>query len=35
VLVGGRWVIRQHRHEARHRVAGRFEAAMRELWSDA
>jgi formimidoylglutamate deiminase len=35
VLVGGRWVIQARRHPAQHRIAGNFEAAMRQLWRSA
>ncbi|MGH8796031.1 MAG: hypothetical protein ACREXI_03165, partial [Caldimonas sp.] len=33
VLVGGRWVVREHRHVHAAAVAGRFEEAMEQLWS--
>ncbi len=32
VLVAGRWVIREHGHPARDRIAHRFEAAMHSIW---
>ena len=34
VMVAGRWVAREHRHADATHIAARFEAAMRELWSD-
>ena len=33
VLVGGRWVVREHRHAHAAAVASRFEDAMEQLWS--
>ena len=33
VLVGGRWIVREHRHAHAAAIAGRFEEAMEELWS--
>jgi len=33
VMVGGRWVITDHRHAAAERIAGDFAAAMHELWA--
>jgi formimidoylglutamate deiminase len=33
VLVAGRWVVREHRHEGATRIARDFDAAMRSLWS--
>ena len=35
VMVGGRFVVRAHRHAAAARCAARFERAMHALWSDA
>ncbi len=35
VLVGGRWVVRDHRHGTATAVAERFAGVMQELWSDA
>jgi formimidoylglutamate deiminase len=33
VMVAGRWVVQAHRHGAAEAIAGRFEAAMRAIWS--
>ncbi|HEX7384544.1 MAG TPA: formimidoylglutamate deiminase [Burkholderiaceae bacterium] len=35
VMVAGRFVVRDHRHERAAPIAARFEAAMHELWADA
>jgi formimidoylglutamate deiminase len=35
VMVGGRWVVRDRRHEAEERIAARFRAAMEALASMA
>ncbi len=32
VLVAGRWVLREHRHDGAERIARAFSAAMHELW---
>ncbi|HUL65660.1 MAG TPA: formimidoylglutamate deiminase [Burkholderiaceae bacterium] len=32
VLVGGQWMVQDHRHAAAERIARRFEAAMQEIW---
>jgi formimidoylglutamate deiminase len=32
VLVGGRWVVQDHRHAAAEGIARRFEAAMGDIW---
>jgi formimidoylglutamate deiminase len=34
VMVGGRWVLSDHRHVAAAPIAGRFEAAMAAIWGD-
>jgi formimidoylglutamate deiminase len=33
VMVAGRWVVREHRHESAARIAREFEATMHALWS--
>ena len=35
VLVGGRWIVREHRHARSAKIAARFESAMQELWREA
>ncbi len=32
VMVGGRWVVRDHRHPGSAEIAARYEAAVNELW---
>jgi formimidoylglutamate deiminase len=34
VMVGGRWLVSDHRHAAAGSIAGRFEAAMASIWGD-
>jgi len=33
VMVAGRWIVRERRHEREAAIAARFEAAMQALWS--
>jgi formimidoylglutamate deiminase len=34
VMVAGRWVVREHRHDGATRIARAFDAAMQSLWRD-